>query len=257
MLGWSSPITGTGKSSLVPRGPWIYGMTGIGAHYNADPNLLRKILPKSLEPTGQVLAYIVEIISQSRGETSINHDLPDLVQYNEAAFFLEVRLGNEAYAYCPFMYVDTDLALMRGILFGFPKKMGKIVYTKLHPMLHGEPRVGLRLVGYVSRSFYSLVKLIIEIGSDEARDELPLLDKPMLLSRYFPQVAKGLGEVRELVSLRANTRFRSWVGLGSIEVNDGPNDELGPLRPIGEVTGYYFHMLFEPREATRVGSLEP
>jgi len=255
VLPWSSPITSTGKSALVPPGPWIYGMTGIGALYSVEPASLRGIVPRPLEPTGRVFMYIVEIISQSTRDPELSYQFPDLLQYNEAAFFVEVSLGGEHYAYCPFMYVDTDLALLRGYVVGFPKKIARITYTKIHPLLHGEPGPGLRLVGFVARSLYLLIKLGVEIGGGEVKD-MPLLRR-LLLLRYFPAMGEGLSGVEELVNLNADIKVNGWRGVGRLEVMDSPNDELSPLSPTGDVEGYYFHMLFKPVGLYKVVPSEP
>ncbi len=131
---WSTPLTKSGCSVLVPPGPWSYGLTGIGVYYNADPNDLRSVVPKPLDVSaeGEVFAYLVEIVSWSPKASEFNIETPDLVQYSEAGFFIKVKHNNTYYAYCPFMWVDKDLPLLRGLLVGWPKKLANIAITRLH-----------------------------------------------------------------------------------------------------------------------------
>ena len=63
--------------------------------------------------------------------------MPDTLQYSEAAFFVKVTYRGRSYAYYPYMWVDTDPSLVRGLLVGFPKKLTGISYSRLHPLLQG------------------------------------------------------------------------------------------------------------------------
>ncbi|HID72976.1 TPA: acetoacetate decarboxylase, partial [Candidatus Micrarchaeota archaeon] len=138
---WSAPFTRSGRSALVPRGPWTYCMTGVGVYYKADADRLREAVPKPLEvDDGSVFAYVTEIVSWSPNAPDLNVECPDLVQYGEAAFFVRVRYRGRAYSYCPYMWVDNDLPLLRGLLAGWPKKYAKVAVTRLHPMMEGLDR---------------------------------------------------------------------------------------------------------------------
>jgi len=247
---WSAPITSDRRSSAVPPGPWVYGFTGIGVKYRAEPSALNNVVPRPLEPAndGEVFAYVTEIISQSLSNVEWNLEIPDAVQYHEAAFFVKVVYEGKTYAYCPYMWVDTDLSLLRGFIAGFPKKLAHISYTKLHPLLHGEPRKGVKLGGFAARSYYTLFRVYVELEEDRPQNEIPLrLMGPILLPRYFPALAPGLAEVNELVIFEYDLRCLSWRGRGSIEIKGGPNDVLRYLEPIGEdIEGYYFHLYLKP-----------
>ena len=246
---WSLPLTKNGKSALVPPGPWIYGFTGIGAYYRADVEKLRDVVPKPLEiDGGYVFAYIIEIISVNENDPNYILELPDAAQYHEAAFFVKVRYGGNSYAYCPFMYVDTDLSMLRGLLVGFPKKFAKISYTKIHPLIHGEPRNGLKLVGYASRSFYRLLKISITLNGGKV-NKIPLEDMgPILLPRYFPAITPELTNVKELIVLEPEIKTIAWTGSAKIEISSGYNDILDPLKPIeNNIKGYYFHLYLRPK----------
>ncbi len=257
---WSAPFTKSGRSALVPRGPWAYAMTGIGVHYRADPSALSDAVPRPLEVVGgEVFAYVVEITSWSPSAPELNVEAPEHVQYSEGAFLVKVRHGGREYLYCPFMWVDSDLPLLRGLLAGWPKKLARIALTRLHPLMPplDGPRRGLRLGGYVGRAGSTLFRLRVELEEDSERSYVPLLSEhPFLLPRYFAGVAPGLAEVNELVELEAETAARSWGGAGEIEVVGSVNDELHFFEPASEVRGYYFLLSLKVRSLRVVGRIE-
>lgn len=229
-------------------------------YYKADADRLREAVPKPLEvDDGSVFAYVTEIVSWSPNAPDLNVECPDLVQYGEAAFFVRVRYRGRTYSYCPYMWVDNDLPLLRGLLAGWPKKYAKVAVTRLHPMMEGldRPRKGLRLGGYASRAGYLLYRVKVSVESEEPVGEVPLVTtEPFILPRYFAGVLPGLGAVNELVELAGECKAEAWVGKGEIDVAGGYNDELDMFKPVSEVRGYYFSLLIKPLGLRPVGAVE-
>lgn len=257
---WSGPITRTGRSALVPRGPWVYALTGLGASYRADPAALGDVVPRPLRVSeGDVFAYIVEIVALSRDAADFAVEAPDQLYYHEGAFFVKVEFEGRSYAYCPFMWVDSDISLLRGLLVGWPKKLASIALTKLHPMLPGldRPRAGLRLGGYVVRAGSTLYRIRVKLEGDEEVGVLPMItEHPFVLLRYFAGVSQTTATVNELVEFFGDTQVRAWSGLGEIEIHGSVNDELHYFRPASEVRGFYFQMLLKPRSIKVIGRAE-
>ncbi len=257
---WSTPLTRSGRSALVPRGPWQYAMTGLGAYYRADFDVLKELVPKPLElVSDEVFTYLTEIISWSPNAVDLALDVPDLVQYSEGAFFLKVRLKGLNYVYCPFMWVDNDLSFLRGLLAGWPKKLAKISITRLHPLLEhlNEPRKGIRLGGYISRAGSTLYRLKVELTSNSPTNSLPLISEhSFLLPRYFPGVAPELTTVNELVVFDGESTTKAWEGDATLDIIGSPNDELYFFKPVSRVKGYYFYLLLRIKGLKRVGSIE-
>ncbi|MEM4434613.1 MAG: acetoacetate decarboxylase family protein [Sulfolobales archaeon] len=257
---WSGPLTKTRKSALVPRGPWVYGLTGLGVSYKADPSLLTDVVPKPLRVSdGSVFAYITEIVTWSPNAVELSTEAPDQLYYHEGAFFVRVEYGGKTYTYCPFMWVDSDISLLRGLLVGWPKKLAKVALTKTHPMISGldRPRKGLKLGGYVARAGSTLYRVRVELGDSGEGKYLPLLtEHPFILIRYFAGVSPTLATVNELVELVEEIDARTWRGRGEIEVIGGPNDELESLKPISEAVGYYFNMALKLKSVSAVGRAE-
>ena len=260
---WSTPFTRSGRSTLVPKGPWTYAITGLGASYRAEESALSEVVPKPLKVVdGEVFTYVVEIVTYSPHASELVVEAPDQLYYHEGAFFVKVEYGGRLYAYCPFMWVDSDISLLRGLLVGWPKKLARVALTKLHPLLPGfeRPRRGLRLGGYVARAGSALYRVRVSLESDESSSTLPLLtEHPFVLARYFAGVAPGTATVNELLEVQAEVEVKSWRGVGEVVVVGGVNDELESLKPVSDAVGYYFnmlHMLLRLRSTRVMGSLE-
>ena len=74
---------------------------------------------------------------------------PILSQYRETIVLLELtRPDGTAANFCPLIYVDQDVSMVRGLLQGWPKKLGSTWLTRSLPLDHpaGAPlRAGTRL----------------------------------------------------------------------------------------------------------------
>ncbi|MCL7388094.1 MAG: acetoacetate decarboxylase family protein [Thaumarchaeota archaeon] len=257
---WSGPFTRSGKSALVPKGPWHYALSGLAVHYKASLEFLKDVVPKPLElDNGEVLAYLVDVVSWSPNAAEVNIEAPDMVQYGEAAFFLKVKHEGNTYAYCPYMWVDNDVALLRGLLAGWPKKLARLAITRLHPMLPAlnRPKKGMKLGGYAMRYGYGLYSIRVELEQENPSKKLPLLGEyPFILPRYFADIAPSLGGVNELVEFVGEADIEAWEGKGGISIGGGFNDELDAFRPVGEVKGYYFNMLLKAKSLRSVAKME-
>ncbi len=214
---WTGPFTKSGKSALVAEGPWTYALDAIAVHATCKRSELEHAVPEGLEPTGEVYIYFADIISQSPKFPEFNYQAPGLVQYKEVAIFTEVEFEGKSYAYCPFMYVDNDVSLLRGYVAGFPKKMAVIDITKQHPMLEMRRRGGTAM-----RAGYNLVKITVE--ADEDVDSNPL---DSFGSWLLYRISTPMG-VRELVEIVPDVEYgHIRRGSGEMEIGGGINDELG------------------------------
>lgn len=256
---WSTPITRSGKSTLVPEGPWHYGLNVIAVHALGDKELLSEATPKPLEvDDGQIWFYIADIVSVSEKHPELNVEVPDLLQYREATVFIKVRYEGKTYAYCPFMWVDKDLPLMRGFIVGFPKKIAYIELTKLHPQIpyYNGLREGISLGGFAIRSNYLLFKLKVKL--ERKANKIPLDDfGPWLLPRYLPEIGELKG-VNELVTFETEylKYGEIWEGKGEVIIGGGLNDEVELFKPVRILKGYYYSVGLKPKKLKCIGSLE-
>ncbi|MEM1520529.1 MAG: acetoacetate decarboxylase family protein [Candidatus Korarchaeum sp.] len=240
---WTGPITPSGRSALVPDGPWTYVMDVIAVHAKGYGERIASVLPQRLKPSGDLWFYVAEIISYSDSSEEMNYLAPDLLQYKEAAVFVKVELDGRSYAYCPFMYVDNDLSLVRGLIFGFPKKIAKIEMTRFHELF--EPR---RYGGLAYRAGYNLFRITVEPKTRVER--IPLDDfGSWLLRRYFKPM--GVDELIEFIPEANYARILS--GEGSLELEGGFNDELDYFKPSDILGGYLYSVKLRAREIRSLG----
>ncbi len=248
--GYTLPRTPLGRSSLVPAPPWHYAGDCLAVEYRADPAAVRAFLPERLEPpagdsAGRACAYFVEWqAATDEGEEYLD---PARSQYCETIFLVSASWRGEAVSYCPFIFVDQDVSLLRGWIQGWPKMIGTTRVTRTSPLpsraapaLGPGGRFGATLAAKERRLAEAVVTL---------RDTSPALPQPGFARavnvRHFPNLARGRhGEpaLHELVQLRSRDAAFStvWRGEASLVVHDHPYLELPALRPLEVLAGYRF-----------------
>jgi hypothetical protein len=235
---WTSPLTKSGRSALVPEGPWIYAFDTIGVYAVGDTERLKEALPDFFSPTGDMWFYFAEIISQSPNCPELNYEAPGLVQYNEAAIFVKVNYKKREYAYCPFMYVDNDVSLMRGYVVGFPKKLASIHITRKHDLMNFK-----KFGGVASRAGYPLLKMVVE--PEKPTEKLPFDNfGTWILRRYIK-----LTNTDDIVEFIPEVEYGKILeGDAELRVFGGINDELHLFDPVDVRTGYVYSALLKVRE---------
>src|SRR5215813_7136832 len=120
LKGYTTPRTPRGISSLAPPPPWHYVSTSLAIEFAADPSKAARFLPQDLEPDadGRCAVYFAEWqFATDDGEEYLD---PVRSQYKETIFLIGARYRGEQVAYCPFIFVDQDVSLMRGLVQGWP-----------------------------------------------------------------------------------------------------------------------------------------
>lgn len=132
---FTAPFTATGRSSIVPPPPWHYAGWMINVALHFDPSHSAEMVPPELgRLTGQGCIHFADWQATTDG-----HELQDPVyaQYRETIVIVEIeRPQGERLHYCPFIWVDQDLSLIRGLLQGWPKKLGSTYLTRSYPLDH-------------------------------------------------------------------------------------------------------------------------
>ena len=83
-------------------------------------SLRRTARPASCSPTG----------ARRATTTSACSPTPAIGQYHEAYVVLHALRGDKKVGRVPFIWVDSELSLLRGQIQGFPKKLGQIAMTR-------------------------------------------------------------------------------------------------------------------------------
>jgi len=240
---YTHPITESGRSSIVPEGPYHYGVEYLAVHLKINQEKAQKLLPRFLKASDEAWVYVADFVTVHGKNVDWIYRMPDMTQYKEAAVAIKVFYGGKAYSYFPFMWVDKDWALIRGWLNGYPKKIAEIVMSRINPLNPALEEIsrGSKLGGYCSRLGRRLLTILVEL-EEEVR-EIPLRGfGPTLTYRHFPTTYEGQQGVSEVLEIiRSNYRLgKAWKGRGEVEIGYGDNDEVELVEPLSVLGGYYY-----------------
>jgi acetoacetate decarboxylase len=250
LKGYTAPRTPLGRSCLAPTPPWNYVSNSLAVEFEADPARVAAFLPDGLEPaSGRCAVYFAEWqFATDAGEEYLD---PVGSQYKEAIFLVSARYEGAVVAYCPFIWVDQDIALMRGLAQGWPKQIGSVWVTrafdlssKASPAIGPGGKFGASLAVRDRR----LVDATVTLREQTDAPPSPGFAKALNV-RYFPDLAAGAHErpsLHELVQLKSrNVQFSSiWKGEATLTFFDHPYLELTDLRPLRVLAGYRFSFAF-------------
>ncbi len=132
---FTAPLTGNGRSALVPAPPWHYAGWLMNVAVRFDTSNSAQLVPPVLgRLTGKGGVHFADWQATTDG-----HELVDPVyaQYRETIVIVEIeRPDGRLYNFCPFIWVDQDISLIRGLLQGWPKKLGTTYLTRSLPIEH-------------------------------------------------------------------------------------------------------------------------
>jgi len=246
LKGYTLPRTPRGTSSLAPTPPWHYVGNAVAIEFEADPTAAAAFLPDGLElQSGRCAAYFVEW--QYVSDAGIEYLDPITSQYRETIILLSASFEGAAVAYCPFIWVDQDVSLMRGLVQGWPKQVGSTWITRAYDL----PSKAAPVVGPGGRFGATLAvkdRRLVEaqVTLRELSATLPTPNFARAVNtRYFPDLVAGKHDqpaVHELVQLKSRDVQISpiWKGDATMTVFDHPYIELPDLRPMAVVAGYRF-----------------
>ncbi|WP_322760451.1 acetoacetate decarboxylase family protein [Frankia sp. Cr2] len=241
LVGYTLPMSTTGRSSLVPPPPWHFSGEVLLVEYLADPDAVSRFLPDGLEPPARP-GLAAAIFGDWQSCTDGGEELLDPVrsQYHEFYIALACSWRGEPVVRCPFCWVDKDFSLVRGLIQGYPKKMGSIALTRAFDIGRATPALarGARFAGTLAAGDRRLVEAYVTLDSPaEAPD---LMTAPLIHTRRFPAWNPGTAALEELVT-GGSTRqqvHNVWGGSAELEFFDSPTDELALLRPVEVLRGY-------------------
>lgn len=163
--GFSPPFTPRGLASLVAPPPWHYAGWLLNVEFECLPERAADFVPAAVgAATGRGAVHFAEWQATTDGSELLD---PVLSQYRETIVLLEVTRPDGAAAnFCPLIYVDQDVSMLRGLLQGWPKKMGSTWLTRALPLDHpaGAPlRAGTRLGATLAVKDRRLVEARLEL----------------------------------------------------------------------------------------------
>jgi hypothetical protein len=232
LQGFTPPFTPRGTAALVPPPPWRYAGWLLNVEFECER--AASFVPPGLgRATGRGTVHFADWQATTDGSELLD---PVHSQYRETIVVLELeRPGREPASFCPFIYVDQDVSMLRGQLQGWPKKMGTTWLTRSLPLDHlaaAPLRRGTRLGASLAVKDRRLVEARLEL-TGRPGEPLGILVRPTYgtvgwadLTR--PDRPPELRHLRGVVSERvAGPCHEATAELAFLDV---PREELADLR---------------------------
>lgn len=258
LTGWTLPQSATGKAAILPPPPWHYSGDIIAADFTAEPDRVAELLPPGMEPAGDGSGSFVfaDWCSAADADSRIAAD-PSSGQYKEAYCILYGTYDGKKSGRIPYIWVDSDLSLVRGLVQGFPKKLGTIAMTRPVEIGKGGVRkgAGSTFRGHVSSHGRRLVT--VDVTLKEVLDKFypPSVARPLLHTRLFPAIDNDAPAVHEY-QRGTITDFEIGTvhsGTATVEFGSSEFEEIDALGPVTVGRGYVHTLAF----TVSGGSVEP
>ena len=257
LTGWTLPQSDTGHASTLPPPPWHYSGEIIAVDFTADPSQVQALTPPGFEPIGDGSCSFVfcDWSSAADNDARIKAD-PARGQYKEAYVVIHGTFDGKRAGRVPYIWVDSDLSLVRGLIQGFPKKMGELHMTRPIELGHGGERKqpGGRFAAHASATGRRLVTMSVTI--DEAREKTypKGVAAPLVHTRLWPSIDKQEPAVHELsrgtiVDFQVGT---VWHGDAALNFGASEFEELDRLQPLDVGDGWVLAMAFSVTGGTTV-----
>jgi hypothetical protein len=239
LKGFTVPKSPFGQAALTPPPPWHYAGDVVGVEFWTDADATAATLPYGLYPdpnsNGRAVMMFLDWQFTAHDDEYLE---PTRYQCCEAFILVDAMYRDVPVMWCPYIYVDNDAALARGWTQGYPKKMGSIFQTRSYaasgpaaaPVAAGS-RFGASLSAQGQRLPEACVTLHKPIENG-----MSLLNRPMVLLRYFPTLAAGYHDkpaVNELVMSITDklTVVGAWIGKGQLNFPEANGEEFRALAP--------------------------
>lgn len=169
--GFTAPFTASGRSAIVPPPPWHYAGWLMNVSMRFDTSNSAALVPPLLgRLTGNGCIHFADWQATTDGRELVD---PVYAQYRETIVIVEIeRPGGTLYNFCPFIWVDQDISLIRGLLQGWPKKFGTTYLTRSMPIEHaaaGPLRAGSRMGATLSVKDRRLIEAALELTGKAGR----------------------------------------------------------------------------------------
>ncbi|MFD1554848.1 acetoacetate decarboxylase family protein [Paraburkholderia silviterrae] len=251
---YAVPLSPRGLSSIAPPPPWHYAGDFILVEFWADPAAAAAVLPKglSIDPASAGHATALFIDWQF---TASNDEMLDPARYQYREFFVLVDALHEGkpVSFCPYIFVDNDSAMMRGLIQGFPKRYGQIHQTRTFAALSpaaAPVAAGTRFAATASAAGQRLAHAEVKLeAAIQDVSKLGIAGRPVVNQRYFPRLAAGqhdMPAVNELVlSIMDNAQIADvWAGEGKLTFPFAQGEEIADLQPVRVGAGYRGSMAY-------------
>jgi hypothetical protein len=168
---FTAPFTGSGRSAIVPSPPWHYAGWLMNVSMRCDISNSSALVPPALgHMNGNGCVHFADWQATTDGRELLD---PVYAQYRETIVVVEIeRPDGTLFNFCPFIWVDQDISLVRGYLQGWPKKMGSTYLTRSLPVenVAAAPlKAGTRLGAALSVKDRRLIEASLELTGNVGR----------------------------------------------------------------------------------------
>lgn len=237
LTGFTPPYTPTGRSSLVAPPPWHYAGQVLSLAFAVDRDRAQSFLPDGFgRATGNACGHFCEWQATTDGWELTD---PVYAQYREFFVLLEAEAPSGARAlFCPLIWVEQDISMVRGLLQGWPKKIGQVWMTRSYDLDHpaAARRVaGTRLGASLAVKDRRLAETVVTLDGGEGR-RLGFLAAPTYGLVGAPSVVGGADPgMPRLVRATVAGSVAGPLSRGTAELRffDSPRDELAAMAPTG------------------------
>jgi len=249
LTGWMLPQSTTGRASMLPAPPWHYSGEVIAVDFTADPARVAELVPPGFEAQGDGSCSFVfcDWSSAADGDPRIKDD-PARGQYKEAYIVIHGTFDGKRAGRVPYIWVDSDLSLVRGLIQGFPKKLGNLYMTRPVELGKGGVRkeAGGRFAAHASSNGRRLVTLAVTLDETREKTYPKGVAAALVHTRLWPSIDRPQPAVHEL-SRGAISDFQVgtvWHGAGELEFGASDFDEIDALAPTAVGDGWVLSMAF-------------
>lgn len=249
LTGWTLPQSDTGRAAILTPPPWHYSGEIISVDFTADPVRVAALLPPGMEAAGDGACSFVfaDWCSASEHDERVRDD-PARGQYKEAYVILYGTFEGKPVGRVAYIWVDSDLSLVRGLIQGFPKKMGTIAMTRPVELGQGgvQKEVGSRFAAHVSSLGRRLctVSVTLDAGADKPFPRG--IATPLLHTRLWPSIEGDEAAVHELsrATIKGFECGRVFSGPATLELGASEFEELDALAPTRVDRGFVHSLAF-------------
>jgi acetoacetate decarboxylase len=248
LRGFTLPQTASGRSSIVAPPPWHYSGEIIAVDFCAAVDAVAALLPEGMTPVadGAVSVVFADWCSASDNDERVLAD-PAVGQYHEAYVVLHAMRGDKRVGRVPFIWVDSELSLLRGQIQGFPKKLGQIAMTRPVELGRGGVRkqAGSKFAAHATSHGRRVLSATVTV--EKIAERAPrAATLPLVHTRLFPSIDRPEPAVHEL-QFGTIGNFECGAvhtGRATLELGRTEYEELEPLSPVSVGSGYVFSMAF-------------
>lgn len=237
--GFTPPYSPSGRSALVPPPPWHYAGLVVSLGFAVDAEIAQGFLPTGFgRATGRCFGHFCEWQATTDGTELLD---PVYAQYKEFFVLVEAAApdGTATALFCPLIYVDQDISMVRGLMQGWPKKLGQVWITRSYELDHpaaAPPRAGTRLGASLAVKDRRLAELALTMSGGEG-ERLGFLAQPTFGLVGAPSIVgtPSAGTPRLVRAIATSVCGRLRHASGTLRLFDSPRDELAAFAPRGGV----------------------